>query len=212
MKVRRGFPFADLALIVLIASTWAVFLTTKQSRTEASKLLARRVYPPTINGFKLNLDPYSVQLSAWPPDPQASTRRATLIIAVDDSCVVCKLTYPAWASLINQARWRAGVEAIVITFHGDALAARLGDLLRGHNVPHRLLRVKENHIFGVATGIKAVPFTALVDNSDRIRLVAVELNEHAVRAFSQAIAGETENRGTADYFSVLHTQQKEVNP
>lgn len=211
MMLRRKVPFADFALIVLLLSTWAAFLAMKQSRMDASQLLARRVYPPTINGFRLNLERHTEQLYAWPPEPQPSPRRAALIMAVDDNCGVCKATYPAWAALITQTDWKAGVEATVITFHGDALARRLGDLLRGKKVVHRVLRVKDNHVFGVATGINAVPFTALVDGSDRVRLVGVELNEYAVREFSQAIAAG-EPGGTANYLSVVHTHGKEVNP
>jgi len=209
MMLRRAFSFSDLVLIALLASTWAAFLVMKQSRSEASELLAKRVYPPTIHGFRLNLDNHSEQLYAWAPQEPTPARRATLILATDDNCPVCQATYPAWASLISQSRWSAGVQATVITFYGDVIATRLSNLLRSQNVAHRVLRVRDNHVFGVVTGIKAVPFTALVDESDRVRLLAVELNEPAIREFSQAIAGKLPEP-IANYLSVLQVQGKEI--
>lgn len=210
MILLRRLPVADLALAALLVSTWGAFYAMNETRKEATQLLEKRVYPATINGFRLNLNGCCKQVYAWSPDPQHSNQRGALILAVDDNCGVCKAKYPAWASLINQSSWSRGIEATVVSFHGDVLAKRLGDLLREKKVAHRVLLVKDHHIFGVVTGIKAVPFTALVDGSDRVRMVADELNEQSIRELSRAISG---NPGlTVDYQKVLHTQGKEVKP
>jgi hypothetical protein len=124
-----------------------------------------------LNGARLDLIA-NASLAKVEGEPLRKKVR-TLLLVVSDTCPRAERIVPEWLSLLSTLPTDHSAQIAVVSLVGDAKAQILCDHLRRLHLPYAMYRVPRLRRFALETGINSAPLTVVLDESSRVRRVAI---------------------------------------
>ena len=124
-------------VLLLLILTWVSVSLNVSLRARAKSLLETRVYPPLLQGAKLDLPSLAALQAEWRPRA-ALTAQRHLILALSESCAACKRDLGRWQSLLRNVAWQHDEDVWLVTFNGirGFEFESCLDILRARKVPY----------------------------------------------------------------------------
>lgn len=142
------------------------------------------MYPSPLPAFRTEIQQHS-EISESSNSTLPFSGR--LVLVSSDSCRACADNLPQWKQLLDSVRHLRNIEVWFVSFEHNAITAEVVESAKTANMQYQVRSITNSVVFGLRTGIVAVPSTLLLEEGTiPVMVKQGKLSVDETRAFASA--------------------------